>query len=169
LFAEWSNLMSSFEPQDPTFAARIATSYARQTVLQLIGAKLGTVMPGVVEISLPFRTDLCQQHGFIHAGIVTTIADTACGYAAMTFSPADASVLSVEFKINLLSPAVGARLRARGEVKRAGRTISVCAGDVWAEDAVGNTKLVATMLATMMTIRERPGVVELSDRDESTS
>jgi uncharacterized protein (TIGR00369 family) len=142
-------------PADPRYAEQIAASYARQTVLQLIGAELTEVAPGAVTISLPFRADLCQHHGFLHAGVVTTIVDTACGYAALILAPPGSEVLSVEFKINFLAPAQGARLIARGTVKKAGRTVSVCTGDVVALDTAGREKPVATMLATMMLVRER--------------
>jgi len=113
--------------------------------MQLIGAKLGTVEPGVVEITVPFREDLTQQDGYIHAGIVTTILDSACGYAAYTLMPAGSSVLSVEFKVNLLAPAKGSTITARAEVKRSGRTLTVCSADAFAD-----TSLCATMLATMI-------------------
>jgi len=113
--------------------------------MQLIGARLDAVEPGVVEISIPFREDLTQQDGFIHAGIVTTILDSACGYAAFTLMPAASSVLSVEFKVNLLAPAKGSTISARAEVKRAGRTLTVCSADAFADG-----KLCATMLGTMI-------------------
>jgi len=118
--------MSTFEPRDPGFEARVRASFVRQKVMALIGAELGRVMPGRVEIELPFRDDLTQQHGFFHAGIVGTIADSAGGYAAYTLMPAGASVLSVEYKINLMSPAAGERLVASGQVVRPGRTLTVC-------------------------------------------
>ena len=118
--------MSPFEPRDPAFATRIRASFVRQKVMELIGAVLARVEPGRVEIELPFRDDLTQQHGFFHAGIVGTIADSAGGYAAYTLMPAEASVLSVEYKMNLLSPADGERLVASGQVLRPGRTLTVC-------------------------------------------
>jgi len=118
--------MAPFEPKDPAFAARIRESFVRQKVMGLIGAQLTRVEPGRVEIELPFRDDLTQQHGFFHAGIVGTIADSAGGYAAYTLMPAGWSVLSVEYKINLLAPADGERLVAGGQVVRAGRTLTVC-------------------------------------------
>jgi uncharacterized protein (TIGR00369 family) len=101
---------NSFEVRDPDFERRVRVNFERQRVMQLIGAKLGTVEPGVVEITVPFREDLTQQDGYIHAGIVTTILDSACGYAAYTLMPAGSSVLSVEFKVNLLAPAKGATI-----------------------------------------------------------
>lgn len=118
--------MSPFEPKDPAFESRIRESFVRQKVMGLIGAVLTRVDPGRVEIELPFRDDLTQQHGFVHAGIVGTIADSAGGYAGYTLMPAGASVLSVEYKINLLAPADGERLVASGQVVRAGRTLTVC-------------------------------------------
>ena len=118
--------MPDFTPKDPEFEHRIRESFVRQKVMALIGAELTRVIPGRVEIELPFRDDLTQQHGFFHAGIVGTIADSAGGYAAYTLMPAGSSVLSVEYKINLLAPADGQRLVASGQVVRAGRTLTVC-------------------------------------------
>lgn len=113
-------------PRDPAYADRVRESFARQSVMQFIGAILTRVEPGIVEIELPFRTELTQQHGYFHAGIVSTIADSAAGYAAYSMMPAGATVLSVEYKINLIAPADGERLRAIGRVVRSGRTLSVC-------------------------------------------
>jgi uncharacterized protein (TIGR00369 family) len=149
--------MSSFEPQTEDYAVRVRESYLRQTAMQTLGAELTAIAPGAIEIVLPYREDLCQQHGFIHAGVITAIADSACGYAAYSLMPADAGVLTVEFKVNFLHPAAGERLIARGIVSRAGRTISVCAADVFAVNG-GSEKVVATMLATVMTIQGREGV-----------
>ena len=118
--------MPTFVPKDPAFERRVRASFVRQKVMGLIGAELTRVVPGRVEIELAFRDDLTQQHGFFHAGIVGTIADSAGGYAAYTLMPAEASVLSVEYKINLLSPADGERLVASGQVLRPGRTLTVC-------------------------------------------
>jgi len=118
--------MSTFVPKDPAFESRVRASFARQKVMSLIGAELTRVVPGRVAIELAFRDDLTQQHGFFHAGIVGTIADSAGGYAAYTLMPAEASVLSVEYKMNLLAPADGERLVASGQVLRPGRTLTVC-------------------------------------------
>ena len=145
--------MPDFDPVDPDFEARVRESFARQRVMQTVGARLTRVAPGEVEIELPFREDLTQQHGYLHAGVVTTVVDSACGYAAMSLTPPGGEVLSVEFKINLLSPATGESLVARASVKRAGRNITVCVGDAFAVNE-GREKLVATMLATMMTVRD---------------
>ncbi len=122
--------------------------------MEMIGASIVRVSPGEVEIELPYRQELTQQHGYVHAGIVTSIADTACGYAALSLMPEGADVLSVEYKINLLSPADGEKLVALGRVVRQGRRLTVCAGDVYAVKE-GKSRSVATMLATMITIDER--------------
>ncbi|MFQ5627584.1 MAG: PaaI family thioesterase [bacterium] len=143
------------KPQSPNFASRVRESFALQKVMQTIGASLGKIAPGEVEIILPFRDDLTQQNGFLHAGIVTTILDSACGYAAYTLMPEDANVLSVEFKINLCAPAKGDTMIARAKVKKPGRTLTVCEGDVCAVQD-GAEKLVATMQATMMMVLDRP-------------
>jgi uncharacterized protein (TIGR00369 family) len=112
------------------------------------------VLPGEVEIQIPYRADLAQQNGFMHAGIVTSIVDTACGYAALSLMATGVDVLTVEYKVNFVSPATGHTLIARGKVIRPGRTLTVCAGDVVTVSDQGE-KLVATMLATMMAIRDR--------------
>ncbi|HUR98105.1 MAG TPA: PaaI family thioesterase [Pyrinomonadaceae bacterium] len=144
-------MKTRFEPQDPHFAERIQQSFARQHVMRLIGASLTVVEPGMVEIEIPTREDLTQQDGFMHAGIVTTVLDSACGYAAYTLMPAGSSVLSVEFKVNLLAPAMGDLVVARAEVKRFGKTLTVCAADAFADG-----KICATMLATMICREAKP-------------
>ena len=144
--------MTRPHPSDPNFEKRVRESFARQKLMTTIGARLTVVLPAEVVIEIPFRDDLTQQHGFMHAGIVTAIVDTACGYAALSLMPADADVLSVEFKINLLSPAAGERMIARGRVIRAGRTLTVCEGDVVAVSH-GREERIASMLATMITRR----------------
>ena len=136
-------------PEDPSFEARVRSSFRRQKIMEMIGAKLTRVAPGEVEIELPFQDVLVQQHGYVHGGIVTAIADSACGYAALSLMPEGAEVLTVEYKVNFLAPARGTRLRARGRVIRSGRTISVCAGEVAAINGDGEVP-VATMLATMI-------------------
>lgn len=143
--------MISFSATDPEFEQRIRRSFGEQRVMSAIGASLGAIEPGAVDIVLPFRDDLTQQDGFLHAGIIATIADSACGYAAFTLMPAAARVLSIEFKVNLLAPAVGERMVARGRVLRAGKTITVCRADV-AAVIDRKEKLVATMQGTMMTV-----------------
>ncbi len=147
--------MPAFEPADPGFAARVRDSFARQSIMTLIGAELTRVEPGLVEIELPFRADLCQQHGFFHAGMTSTIADSAGGYAAFTLFPADASVLTTEFKINLLAPAAGERLRAVGRVVKPGRMLTICDVEVFAL-MDGAEKLCAKLLQTLMTMHGKP-------------
>jgi uncharacterized protein (TIGR00369 family) len=144
-------MKTRFEPQDPDFESRVRKNFAEQQVMNLIGASLKLVRPGVVDIELPAREDLTQQDGFIHAGIVTTILDSACGYAAYTLMPARSSVLSVEFKVNLLAPAMGKIIVAHAEVKRFGRTLTVCSADAFADE-----KICATMLATMICREAKP-------------
>ncbi|HYJ80261.1 MAG TPA: PaaI family thioesterase [Longimicrobiaceae bacterium] len=146
----------SAQPHDPGFEARVRDSFARQAAMRTIGAELAHVAAGEVDIRLPFRADLTQQHGFLHAGIVAAVADSACGYAALTLMPADAGVVSVEFKVNLLAPAAGDAFVARARVTRSGRTLSVCTADVYALRG-GEERLVATMLGTMMALVDRPG------------
>lgn len=144
-------------PSDPNFEQRVRDSFARQNIMKTIGAQLVHVAPGEVDIGLDYRDDLTQQHGFIHAGIIGTILDSACGYAAFTLMPADAAVLTVEYKINLLAPAQGTKFMARARVTRAGRTLTVCSADAFAHSRTGD-KLIATMLATIMTVIDRPGI-----------
>jgi uncharacterized protein (TIGR00369 family) len=148
-------LTEQFVPADEGFKERVRASFERQTFMKTIGATLERVEPGYCEIHLPFREDLCQQHGFMHAGVTGTIADNAAGYAAYTLMPADSSVLSVEFKLNLLRPAAGEKLISRARVKRAGRSITVVEAEVSAL-ADGEEKPVAAMLATMMCMQGTP-------------
>lgn len=128
-------------------------------MLVSIGARLVTVAPREVVIELPFRSDLTQQHGFVHAGIATTIVDTACGYAALTLMSADAAVLTVGYKVNFMAPAAGNSFRAPGRVIKPGKTITVCAGEVAAVKD-GEARTVAVMQATMIAVRDRPNVRE---------
>lgn len=145
------------QPADPDYAARVEKSFAAQSIMHRLGAVLERVAPGEVDIRLPYDTALTQQHGFLHAGVVATVLDSACGYAAYSLMPADAGVLSIEFKVNMLAPAQGESLLARGRVERAGRNITVCTGEAIIEDA-GATRTVVLMQATMMTVRDRPSV-----------
>ena len=147
--------MARFEPRDPDYEAKVRNSFGRQTAMETLGAVMGKVEPGEVEIEMPYRADLTQQHGFIHGGIVTAIVDSACGYAAFSLSAPDTAVLTIEYKVNFVAPAKGQRLLARGEVVRSGATIAVCKGDVLAYDG-GEEKLVATMLTTLMLMPNRP-------------
>lgn len=137
-------------PRNPTFADEIKQSFAKQTMMGLIGAELSRIEPGVVEITLPYRADLAQQNGYLHAGIVATIADSACGYAAYSLMPPNSQVLSVEFKVNLLRPAKGETFLASAEVIKSGKTLTVVHADVFGIEQGGRRELVATMLGTMM-------------------
>ncbi|NPD22622.1 MULTISPECIES: PaaI family thioesterase [Corallococcus] len=143
-----------FTPADAAFEQRVRDSFARQRVMDTIGASLTSVSPGEVVIELPFREDLTQQHGYLHAAIVTAIVDSACGYAAYSLMPVDAAVLTVEYKVNFLAPAAGRKFIAQGRVTKPGRTLTVTTGDVFAETDAG-LKPIATMLATMMAVNQR--------------
>ena len=151
--------MPTFEPRHPDFEARVRASFERQRVMALLGAEVQSVSPGEVVIRLPFRDDLTQQHGFLHAGVVTAIADSACGYAALSLMDAETGVLTIEYKVNLLNPAAGTYFIAVGRVAKPGRTVNVCTGDVYGHRD-GTETHVATMLATMMTIRGREGIAD---------
>lgn len=144
--------MTAFQPQDPDFERRVRASFARQGAMTWLGARLLEVLPGACTVGLPYRAELTQQDGFFHAGIIATVADTAAGYAAFTLMPAEASVLSIEFKQNMMAPAVGDTLIARGLVDRAGRTITVVTAEVFVV-ADGIEKKVAKMQATMMCLQ----------------
>ena len=150
-------MASSFETQDPDYAARVRASFERQSAMQTIGAALFTVEPGRVVIELPWAQALTQQHGFLHAGIVATALDSACGYAGFSLMPADAAVLTIEYKINLLAPAKGQRFRMEGLVIKPGRTVTVTEGKAWAIDD-GREKLIATMGCTLMAVFGRDGI-----------
>ncbi|MEO5671656.1 MAG: PaaI family thioesterase [Ramlibacter sp.] len=147
----------TFEPKDPDFAARVRASYERQPAMRTIGALLAVVEPGRVVIELPFSQALTQQHGFLHAGMLATALDSACGYAAFSLMPVEAAVLTIEYKINLLAPGKGQLFRMEGVVSKPGRTITVVEGRAWAIDA-GREKLIATMTATEMAVLGRDGV-----------
>ena len=146
-----------YKPRNPDFETKVRASFERQAVMQTIGAELAQVTPGQVEISMPFSSALTQQHGFLHGGIVTTLLDSACGYAALSLMAPEAGILSVEFKVNLLAPAAGSTFRAQGRVKKPGRNITVTEGELVAEQN-GEQKLVASMVATMMSIYGRDGI-----------
>jgi uncharacterized protein (TIGR00369 family) len=136
-------------PQDPNFADRVRDSFCRQGIMAHIGATLTRIEAGLCEIELPFRDELSQQHGFFHAGVVSTIADSAGGYAAFSLFPADSTVLTVEFKINLLAPADGEKMRATGKVIKSGRTLTICELQAFAIKG-GREKLCAHGMATLM-------------------
>jgi uncharacterized protein (TIGR00369 family) len=146
-----------FKPKDEGYAARLRESFALQGAMATIGASLGDIAPGRVVIELPWAAGLTQQHGFLHAGMVATALDSACGYAGFTLMPQGAGVLTIEFKINLLAPAKGQRFRMVGQVIKPGRTITVTEGRAYAIDD-GREKLIATLGATLMTITGRDDV-----------
>lgn len=141
--------MSAPLPQNPDFEQTVRANFARQQFMHTLGAKLARIAPGEVDIAMNFDAALTQQHGFLHAGAITSIADSACGYAALSLMPPNAEVLSVEFKVNLLAPARGENFLAQGRVLKAGRTLTVCQGEVYVVEENGK-RLIATMLATMI-------------------
>jgi uncharacterized protein (TIGR00369 family) len=143
-------VQQTLEPRDPDFAAKVRDSFSRQGIMGHLGARLERLEPGLVEISLPFRPELSQQHGYFHAGVVATIADSAAGYSAFSLMPPGSSVLSIEFKVNLIAPANGQRLLARGRVIRSGRTITVCQMEAEVESGDGKRTLCMVGQATMM-------------------
>ena len=147
----------AFAPANPDFERRTRESFGKQGAMALIGATLEKVEPGRVEIALPFRPELAQQHGFFHAGLLSTIADTAGGFAGFTLFPPEGAVLTVEFKMNLMAAADGERLTAVGEVIRSGRTLTVCRLDVFV-DKQGKRTHCATGLQTLMCVVGRAGV-----------
>jgi uncharacterized protein (TIGR00369 family) len=142
-------------PADPGFEHRCRDSFRRQKAMQLIGASLTTVEPGYVEIALPYRDEITQQKGYVHGGVLGMIADTACGYSAFSLMPAGCSLVTVEYKINILAPARGA-LVARGQVIKAGRTLTVARAEVYAEDGTH----LASMLQTLMMLAGTPDTIE---------
>lgn len=142
---------------EPDFRERVQDSFSRQSAMKLIGAELTRCEPGIVEIEMPFRDDLTQQHGFLHAGMISTALDSACGYAAFTLMPPDAAVLTIEFKVNLLAPGIGDRFLFRGEVTKPGRTIMVSDGQAFAVTDT-EVRLIATMTATLMVVQDRKGL-----------
>lgn len=146
---------ADFQPANPDYAARVRDSFSRQGAMALIGAELSRLGPGACEIRLPYRPELAQQHGYFHGGIIGTIADSAGGYAAFTLMPADSSVLTVEYKMNLLAPGDGEALMARGRVLKAGRSLVVVQVDVAVLKA-GRETHCATSLQTLMTMHGKP-------------
>lgn len=146
-------------PRDPEYAQRVRVSFARQRFMATLGATLELVAPGEVSIAFTHRDELTQQHGFLHAGVMTSVLDSACGYAALSMMEPGAGVLSVELKVNMLAPAVGERFVATGRVVRAGRTLTVCTGEVTGEQE-GEPVAVMLMQATMMAVRGKPGVAD---------
>ena len=149
----------TMQARNPDFAQRVHESFALQGAMRTLGASLESIEPGRVVIVMAHRPELTQQHGFVHAGMVATGLDSACGFAAFTLMPADAGVLTIEFKINLLAPARGPLLRFEGAVTKSGRTISVVDGKAYQFEPGGDErKLIATMTATVMTVVGRDDV-----------
>ena len=142
------------EPANSDFARRVQDSFARQGAMHTLGAELSLLEPGAVDVCLDWAPGLTQQHGFLHAGMVSAALDSACGYAGLTLMPADAAVLTIEFKINLLAPAKGQRFRMEGRVLKPGRTITVTEGRAYAIDE-GREKRIATMGCTLMCVQGR--------------
>lgn len=140
------------------FEERVRSSFDRQAVMKTIGAELTLVTPGTVEIEMPHAPELTQQHGFLHAGVISTALDSACGYAAFSMMPENSGVLTIEFKVNLLAPGKGERFLFRGSVTKPGRTIVVADGQAYAFSADGEARLIATMTGTMMTVVGRDGI-----------
>ena len=151
--------MSTLIPKDPAFRARIHASFDKQGLMNTLGASILHMAPGAVDIALLASPSVSQQHGFVHAGAVAAIADTAAGYAALSLMPPGAGVLTTEFKINLVAPAAGERVVARGRIIKAGRTLTLAQTEVFSETA-GEERLVALLTATLMTIEGRDGVAD---------
>jgi uncharacterized protein (TIGR00369 family) len=152
-----TDFMTELKPANPGFEQAVRDSFDKQGIMRHIGARLSAVHPGQVEISVPYSDDLSQQHGFFHGGVVGTIADSAGGYAAFSLMAAGDGVLTVEYKVNLMAPADGSLLRARGTVVRPGRTLTVCRADVWVVKN-GRETLCGTLQQTLMRIVGRPDV-----------
>lgn len=149
--------MNEQTPRDPDFAARVRTSFARQQLMHTLGVELTRIAAGECELVMPFDAAFAQQHGFLHAGTLTAVVDSACGYAALSLMAPGAAVMSVEFKVNLLAPAAGEHLIARARVVRSGRTLTVVAGEGFMRTGA-TERHVFTMLATMMAVQGRAGV-----------
>ena len=148
----------TLQPKDPHFADRVRASFARQRMMQTLGVEITRLAPGEIELTMPYEAAFTQQHGFIHAGILATVLDSACGYAAFSLMPADAAVLTVEFKTNLLAPAKGERFLFRAHVVKPGRTLTVCDGQAFAVENSADERLVATMNGTLMALFDRPNI-----------
>jgi uncharacterized protein (TIGR00369 family) len=147
----------TFTPKDPCFHERVAESFGRQRAMGTLGITITRLAAGEIELSMPYAEATTQQHGFVHAGIITTALDSACGYAAFSLMPAEADMLTVEFKTNLLAPARGQRFVFRARVVKPGRTLTVCDASAFAVEG-GVEKLIATMTGTLMTLATSPRV-----------
>ena len=149
---------TTFTPQDPDFDRRVRASFARQQVMVTLGIEIARLSPGAIELTMPYAAAYTQQHGFVYAGIVATALDSACGYAAFSLMPADAGVLTVEFKTSLLAPARGQRFIFQAQVLKPAKTLSFCEARAFAEDGTAEPRLVASRAATLMAIYDRPGI-----------
>lgn len=149
-----------FLPKDPNYDARVRASFARQRAMQTLGVEIARLEPGEIELTMPYGIAYTQQHGFLHAGIITTALDSACGYAAFSLMPADAAVLTVEFKTNFIAPAKGEQFVFRATVVKPGRTLTVCDARAFALGQGAEELLVATMTGTLMALVERAGLAQ---------
>jgi len=141
-----------FQPKSKQYENRVRSSFAKQKASRTVGLSIESIQAGEVRLSLPFNDEFTQQHGFMHAGIIATALDTACGYAAFTLMPDDAAVLSVEFKTNLMRPAKAETFQIVGKVIKPGKTVTFCEASAFAIQQTGDLLLVATMSATMMAV-----------------
>jgi len=152
----------TFQAKDPHFAERVRASFVRQRAMHTLGVEITRLAAGEIELTMPYDAAFTQQHGFVHAGIMATVLDSACGYAAFSLMPADAAVLTVEFKTNLLAPAKGERFLFRAHVVKPGRTLTVCEGRAFAlesgAEADSDERLVASMSGTLMALYDRPAI-----------
>jgi uncharacterized protein (TIGR00369 family) len=146
-----------YSPKDPDFAVRVRSSFLRQNAMRSLGVEIVRVEAGQIELTMPYNAAYTQQHGFMHAGVITTALDSAIGYAAFSLMPADAAVLTVEFKTNLLAPAKGESFHFRAQVIKAGRTLTVCDAQAYAMEN-GQERLIATMTGTVMAVFQRDGI-----------
>lgn len=149
-----------FTPQDHDFDGRVRASFGRQQVMTTLGIEISRLVPGEIELMMPYAAAYTQQHGFIHAGIITTALDSACGYAAFSLMPTDAGVLTVEFKTSLLAPAQGKKFSFQAYVVKPGKTLTFCEAKAFADNGNAEPRLVATMSATLMAIHDRPGITQ---------
>jgi uncharacterized protein (TIGR00369 family) len=150
----------TFVPKDPDFDDRVRASFARQQVMATLGIEIVRLSPGAIELTMPYAAAYTQQHGFMHAGIIATALDSACGYAAFSLMPPNAGVLTVEFKTSLPAPAQGERFIFQAQVVKPGKTLTFCEARALAKDGDAEPRLVATMSATLMAIYDRPGVTQ---------
>ena len=149
--------MNKFEPKDSAFREKVKSSFDRQQCMATLGIEISKIEPGMIELIMPYAEPYTQQHGFIHAGIISTALDSACGYAAFSLMPLEAAVLTVEYKINLLAPAKGEDFIFRAEVVKPGRTLTLCDARAYGRTA-GSKQLIATMSGTMMALFNREGI-----------